>query len=160
MSNIDDILYFNTSKWNIEGRLSIDDVIYNNVYGEAIVSNAVDTFGESMNVINVSRTFSATTDDGLIYLQFDDTILKSSSDDNICRYTLNTPVASDPLTGLYVLSFGFVHAMYAQKQGGFSAQESFIKNDDDTYINNGFMFKNAKLHLRWDLRYSQDVDLV
>ncbi len=153
MASIADTLYIRNPKWNIEGEIFIDDTLYENVYGEAIVSTSNNPKATS---INISRTFSSTTDDGLIYLNFDDTILRNSNDDNICRYTLNTPISADPLTGLYVISFNFIHAMYAQKQGSFSAQETFIKNADDSYTNNGFMFKNAKLHLRWNLLYTKE----
>ncbi len=151
-NSIDDILYLNSSKWNIEGQLCIDDTFYQNVIGEAIVSNSTDIRGTT---ININRTFSCSTEDGLIYFDFDDTILKSDHDNKICRYTLNTPISADPLTGLYVISFDFIHAMYAQKHGNFSAQETFIKSSENTYKNNGFMFKNAKLHLRWDFLYTQ-----
>lgn len=158
MSSIDnsnDILYFNTSNWNIEGSMFVDNELYENAYGEAVVSRSKNMRGEC---INVNRTFSCTTSDGLIYFQFDDTIIRNEHEDNICRYTLNTPISADPLTGLYVLSFDFIHAAYAQKFGNFSAQETFIKNADGSYSNNGFMFKNAKLHIRWNFLYTQDLE--
>ncbi len=151
-SDIDDILYFKPLKWNIEGQLSIDDTFYENVVGEAIVSSSSNIRSAT---INVNRTFSCSTDGGIIYFDFNDTIIRNDSDKKICRYTLNTPISADPLTGLYVISFDFIHAMYAQKLGGFSAQEVFVKNADNTYNNNGFMFKNAKIHLRWDFLYTQ-----
>ncbi len=153
MSSIDSILYFNSPSWNIEGSMYVDDKLYENAYGEAIVSRSRNMRGEA---ININRTFSSTTEDGLIYFQFDDTIIKSELEENICRYSLNTPIAADTLTGLYVLSFDFIHATYSQKYGNFSAQETFMKNADGSYSNNGFIFKNARLHIRWNFLYTQN----
>ena len=149
-NNIDkyNISYFENSKWNIEGMVSISNGKYENAYGEVNVQKNTANDG-----VSIHRIFSLQSESDIMYFEFNEELSMDISETNILRYESTNPLVGEALKGLYIVSFDFIHAMYAELLGGSSVQEVFIKKDNATYLNNGIMFRTGKLYLRWNLEY-------
>lgn len=135
------------SKWEIEGEISIASKEAVKVSGEA------SHLKDENDGILIQRSFTAKTDSDIICFEFDEIIKPALLEKNIYKYKGHAPFIGGTLNGLYVISFDAIHAMYSEEEGHASAQEAFFSKDENTYFNNGILFKNGNLYLIWSLVY-------